>query len=59
MKGRRRRVSVREDMMTKAEVGVMRLLAQVKELRQPLESGKGEETDSLRVSRINTALPTP
>lgn len=45
--------------MIEAEVGVMRLLAQVEELRKPLESGKGEETDSSRVSRINIALPTP
>lgn len=59
MKGTRRRVSVREDVMIEAEVGVIRLLAQVKELKQPLESGKGEKTDTSRVSRINIALPTP
>lgn len=59
MKGTRRRVSVREDVMIEAEIGVIRLLAQVKELKQPLESGKGEKTDSCRVSSINIALPTP
>lgn len=55
IRGRKRGVRVRVDMMTKAEVGVMQ--PQAKKRERPPGAGRCREWILLRTSRRTTALP--